>query len=26
VHDVINKPFSVEQIKGAVREALVARH
>ena len=25
VHDVINKPFSVEQIKGAVREALVAR-
>jgi two-component system cell cycle response regulator CpdR len=26
VHDVIGKPFSVEQIKGAVREALVARH
>lgn len=26
VHDVINKPFSVEQIKGAVREALVKRH
>ena len=26
VHDVISKPFSVEQIKGAVREALVARH
>ena len=26
VHDVINKPFSVEQIKGAVREALIARH
>jgi two-component system cell cycle response regulator CpdR len=26
VHDVIAKPFSVEQIKGAVREALVARH
>ena len=26
VHDVINKPFSVEQIKGAVREALVQRH
>jgi len=26
VHDVINKPFSVEQIKCAVREALVARH
>jgi two-component system cell cycle response regulator CpdR len=26
VHDVINKPFTVEQIKGAVREALVARH
>ena len=25
VHDVIAKPFSVEQIKGAVREALVAR-
>jgi len=25
VHDVINKPFSVEQIKGAVREALVTR-
>jgi two-component system cell cycle response regulator CpdR len=26
VHDVISKPFSVEQIKGAVREALVTRH
>jgi two-component system, cell cycle response regulator CpdR len=26
VHDVISKPFSVEQIKGAVREALVERH
>ena len=26
VHDVISKPFSVEQIKGAVREALIARH
>ena len=26
VHDVIAKPFSVEQIKGAVREALVVRH
>ena len=26
VHDVIAKPFSLEQIKGAVREALVARH
>ena len=26
VHDVIAKPFSVEQIKGAVREALVDRH
>jgi two-component system cell cycle response regulator CpdR len=26
VHDIINKPFSVEQIKGAVREALVTRH
>lgn len=26
VHDVITKPFSVEQIKGAVREALVQRH
>ena len=25
VHDVIAKPFSVEQIKDAVREALVAR-
>ena len=25
VHDVIAKPFSVEQIKGAVREALVDR-
>ena len=26
VHDVIGKPISVEQIKGAVREALVHRH
>jgi two-component system, cell cycle response regulator CpdR len=26
VHDVITKPFSVEQIQGAVREALVQRH
>ena len=26
VHDVITKPFSVDQIKGAVREALVDRH
>jgi two-component system cell cycle response regulator CpdR len=26
VHDVIAKPFSVAQIKGAVREALVTRH
>jgi two-component system, cell cycle response regulator CpdR len=26
VHDVITKPFSVEQIKGAVREALVQRY
>lgn len=25
VHDVINKPFSIEQIKGAVKEALVPR-
>jgi two-component system, cell cycle response regulator CpdR len=25
VHDVIAKPFSIEQIKGAVREALVQR-
>lgn len=25
VHDVIAKPFSLEQIKGAVREALVQR-
>ncbi len=25
IHDVIAKPFSVEQIKGAVREALVER-
>jgi two-component system, cell cycle response regulator CpdR len=25
VHDVVIKPFSVEQIKGAVREALLAR-
>jgi CheY-like chemotaxis protein len=26
VHDVIAKPFSVDQIKSAVREALVHRH
>jgi CheY-like chemotaxis protein len=26
VHDVVAKPFSLEQIQGAVREALVARH
>jgi len=26
VHDVIAKPFSTDQIKGAVREALVQRH
>jgi CheY-like chemotaxis protein len=26
VHDVLSKPFSVEQIKGAVREALLQRH
>ena len=26
VHDVIAKPFSVDQIKGAVRETLVQRH
>ena len=26
VHDVVAKPFSIEQIKGAVREALVTRH
>ena len=26
VHDVIAKPFSIDQIKGAVREALVTRH
>ena len=26
VHDVIAKPFSVDQIRGAVREALVERH
>ena len=26
VHDVIAKPFTVDQIKGAVREALVERH
>lgn len=26
VHDVISKPFTVDQIKGAVREALVTRH
>jgi len=26
VHDVLTKPFSVDQIKGAVREALVERH
>jgi two-component system cell cycle response regulator CpdR len=26
VHDVIGKPFSIDQIKDAVREALVDRH
>lgn len=26
VHDVIAKPFSIDQIKGAVREALTERH
>jgi CheY-like chemotaxis protein len=26
VHDVIGKPFTLAQIQGAVREALVARH
>jgi two-component system, cell cycle response regulator CpdR len=26
VHDVLAKPFTVDQIKGAVREALVDRH
>jgi two-component system, cell cycle response regulator CpdR len=26
VHDVIAKPFTLEQIKGAVREALITRH
>jgi two-component system, cell cycle response regulator CpdR len=26
VHDVIVKPFSVDQIRSAVREALVERH
>jgi two-component system cell cycle response regulator CpdR len=26
VQDVITKPFSIEQIKSAVREALVTRH
>jgi two-component system cell cycle response regulator CpdR len=26
VHEVIAKPFTVDQIKGAVREALVHRH
>jgi two-component system cell cycle response regulator CpdR len=26
VHEVISKPFSVDQIKSAVREALVTRH
>ena len=26
VHDIVAKPFSVDQIKGAVREALVPRH
>ncbi len=26
VHDVLAKPFSIEQIKGAVRGALVQRH
>ena len=26
VHDIILKPFSIDQIKGAVREALLRRH
>jgi CheY-like chemotaxis protein len=26
VHDVILKPFTIDQIKGAVREALLRRH
>jgi CheY-like chemotaxis protein len=26
VHDVISKPFSIEQIRGAVREALLQRN
>jgi two-component system, cell cycle response regulator CpdR len=26
IHDVLAKPFSIEQIKGAVREALIERH
>ncbi len=26
VHDVINKPFTLRQIQGAVKEALVKRH
>ena len=26
VHDVLSKPFSIDQIKGAVREALIQRH
>ena len=26
VHDVIAKPFSIDQIRSAVREALIARH
>ena len=26
VHDIVNKPFSIEQIKSAVREALLTRH
>ena len=26
VQDVVAKPFTLEQIQGAVREALVARH
>jgi len=26
IHDVLAKPFSIEQIKGAVREALIRRH
>jgi CheY-like chemotaxis protein len=26
IHDVVTKPFSLEQIQGAVREALLTRH